>query len=60
MISMQKAGGIAALLLALAYVVGFVVIATFLNPGGVEDWTATQKLAFVLESKAIFQVRAAA
>jgi hypothetical protein len=54
MISLQKAGGIAALFEALAYVVGFGVMATLLNPGNTEGWSSAQKLAFVLERKALF------
>lgn len=53
--SLQKAGGIAALVEASAYMVGFVVLATLLNPGSTEGWTPAQKLSFVLERKTIFQ-----
>ena len=53
---MQKAGGIAALVEALTYIVGFVVMATLLNPGNVEGWSSAQKLGFVLERKTIFQI----
>lgn len=56
MSNLQKAGGIAALFQAAAYIFGFVAIATFLNPGNVQGWSALQKLAFVLEKKAIFQL----
>lgn len=56
MINLQRAGGIAALFQALAYIVGFAVIATFLNPGNVENWSSAQKLSFVLERKDIFQL----
>lgn len=55
MICLQKAGGFAAFLQALAYVVGFGVLATLLNPGDTESWTAAQKLEFVLERKYAFQ-----
>lgn len=55
MVNLQKAGGIAALVEALAYVVGFIVMATLLNPGNTETWGPAEKLAFVLEKKAIFQ-----
>lgn len=54
--SLQKAGGIAALVEALAYVAGFAVMATLLNPGNTEGWSSAQKLSFVLERKAVFQV----
>jgi hypothetical protein len=56
MITLQKAGGIAALVEAVAYVVGFTVIATLLNPGQTDTWSQAQKLSFVLERKAIFQM----
>jgi len=56
MVTLQKAGGIAALVEALTYVVGFVVMATLLDPGNTEEWNQTQKLAFVLERKAFFQI----
>ena len=56
MVKLQKAGGIAALVEALAYVVGFVVMATLLNPGNTEGWSPAQKLSFVLERKAAFQM----
>lgn len=52
---LQKAGGVAAHLNALLYVIGFVVMATVLNPGNTEGWSADQRLAFVLERKAFFQ-----
>ncbi len=55
MVNLQKAGGIAALLEALVYVVGFTVMATLLNPGITESWGQAEKLSFVLERKAIFQ-----
>jgi hypothetical protein len=54
-VNLQKVGGIAALIEALAYVVGFTVMATLLNPGNTETWGQAEKLAFVLEKKAIFQ-----
>ena len=56
MFSVQKIGGIAAVVQAVAYIVGFVVMATLLNPGDTEGWTSAQKLSFVLERKYIFQV----
>lgn len=51
---LQTAGGIAALFETLAYIVGFTVMATLLNPGNIEGWSSAQKLAFVLEKKALF------
>ena len=56
MFNLQKAGGIAALVEAMAYVVGFAVMATLLNPGDTEGWTPAQKLSFVLERQSILQV----
>lgn len=55
MTRLQRAGGIAALIEALAYVVGFAAMATLLNPGDTTGWNAAQKLAFVLERKDLFQ-----
>jgi len=55
MMRLQKTGGIAALIEALAYVVGFAAMATLLNPGDTTGWSAAQKLAFVLERKDLFQ-----
>ncbi len=56
MVTLQKAGGIAALVEALVYVVGFAVIGTLLNPGSTEGWSQAQKLSFVLERKGFFQM----
>jgi hypothetical protein len=55
MVNLQKAGGIAALFETLAYIVGFGVMATLLNPGDAEGWSSAQKLDFLLERKALFQ-----
>jgi hypothetical protein len=55
-ITLQKAGGIAAFVEALAYIVGFAVMATLLNPGGTDGWSQAQKLSFVLERDAVFQM----
>lgn len=55
MVSLQKAGGIAALLEGLAYIIGFVVMGTLLNPGNTQGWSAAQRLAFVLERKGFFE-----
>ncbi|MBD8528261.1 DUF4386 family protein [Pseudoxanthomonas sp. CAU 1598] len=35
--------------------IGFAAMATVLNPGNTEGWGAAQRLAFVLERKALFQ-----
>jgi hypothetical protein len=55
MTNLQKVGGVAALFEAVAYVVGFVVMATLLNPGDTSGWSPEQKLAFILQRKSIFQ-----
>lgn len=52
---LQKVGGAAALFNALLYVIGFAFMATVLNPGNTEGWSAAQRLSFVLERKALFQ-----
>ncbi len=54
--NLDKAGGVAALVEAFAYIVGFSVMATLLNPANAADWSPAQKLSFVLERKAIFQM----
>jgi hypothetical protein len=53
--SLQKAGGVAALLEALVYLVGFAVLATMLNPGDSEAWSQGQKLSYLIQRKFIFQ-----
>ncbi len=55
MITLQKSGGLAALGEALAYIVGFVVMGTVLNPGNTQGWSTAQRLAFVLERKGLFE-----
>ncbi|WP_137938965.1 DUF4386 family protein [Chitinivorax sp. B] len=55
MINLQKTGGVAALIEALAYTIGFVVMATLLNPGDTTRWSTAQKLAYTLDNKALFQ-----
>ncbi|MBD8527062.1 DUF4386 family protein [Pseudomarimonas arenosa] len=52
---LQKAGGAAAIINALLYVIGFAVMATVLNPGSTESWSAAERLSFVLERKVLFQ-----
>jgi hypothetical protein len=53
---LRTAGGVGALIEAMCYMIGFVMIATVLNPGNADDWGQTQKLEFILEQKALFQV----
>lgn len=55
MAKLQKVGGFAALVEALAYLIGFGVMATLLNPGNTATWSTAQRLAFVLERKDLFQ-----
>ncbi len=54
MINLQKAGGYAALFEALAYILGFVAMATLFNPGNTAGWEAAQKLEFVLQRRTLF------
>lgn len=54
--NLQRAGGIAAGVEALAYIVGFAVMATLLDPGDTRTWTAADKLAFVLERRTLFEL----
>jgi len=56
MIDLNRAGAVAAFVQAAAYVVGFVVLATVLNPVGAESWSTAQKLGFVLDRKIGFQI----
>lgn len=55
MLDLRKAGAIAAGIDALAYLVGFAVMATLLDPGDTAAWSQAQKLAFVVERHAAFQ-----
>lgn len=54
--NLQGAGGIAAGVEALAYIVGFGAMATVLNPGDTQAWTAADKLAYVLERRTLFEL----
>lgn len=56
MTSLQRVGGVAALVEAVVYVVGFTLMATMLNPGSTETWGLAEKLAFALERKTTFQL----
>jgi hypothetical protein len=55
LVNLQKIGGIAALLEALVYLVGFAVVATLFNPGDLEAWSQEQKLSYLLQRRSIFQ-----
>ena len=50
---MQKIGGIAAIIEALAYIVGFAVMFTVLMPDNADALNAAQRLAFALDKQAI-------
>lgn len=54
--NLQRAGGIAACVEALAYIVGFVFMATLLNAGDTRAWTVADKLAFVLERRTLYEL----
>lgn len=51
--NMQKIGGIAAIIEALAYIVGFAVMFTVLMPDNADALNAAQRLAFALDKQAI-------
>lgn len=51
----QKTGGVAAIILALIYVIGFIVLLTSLRPIHSNDLAATEKIAFVLDRKEAYQ-----
>ncbi len=53
---MTRPGGYAALLQACCYVFGFVLLVTVMNPGDTAGWTSVQKLEFVLQREALFQL----
>ena len=50
---MQKIGGIAAIIEALAYIVGFAVMFTVLMPDNADALNAAQRFAFALDKQAI-------
>ena len=54
--SEAKAGGFAALIQALCYICGFVMLATVMNPQDAGDWSRVQKLEYTLEHAALFQL----
>ncbi len=51
-----KAGGVASLIQALCYICGFVMLATVMNPENASDWSRVQKLDYILEHAALFQL----
>ncbi|MEO0423280.1 MAG: DUF4386 family protein, partial [Pseudomonadota bacterium] len=52
----SRLAGVAAMVQAVCYVVGFVMLATVMNPGDVDGWSARQKLEFILERETLFQL----
>ncbi len=50
----MRIGGVAAIIQALCYVLGFALLATSMNPGSTEGWTQVQKLEFILERESLF------
>ena len=54
--SAAKAAGFAALIQAICYIFGFVMLATVMNPGDVDGWSQVRKLEFVLERGGLFQL----
>lgn len=55
-LSLQKYGGIAALLEAFAYIIGLTVLLLFLTPENSENISNTEKLKFLLQNKTLFQI----
>ena len=55
MLTLQRTAGVAAVVQALAYIVGFTAIVSFLDPGDVSRWSTVQRLEFVLDKKYSFQ-----
>jgi hypothetical protein len=53
--NLQKAGGLAAIVEALAYIAGFAVMFTVLMPPNADTLSAGEKLAFMLGKQGIFQ-----
>ncbi len=54
--NLQKAGAIAAVIQALAYVIGFAALALVFDPSPAGANTPVEKLAFLLDRKALFQL----
>lgn len=50
----MRVGGVAAIVQALCYVLGFALLATAMNPGDTDGWTQEQKLEFILERESLF------
>lgn len=54
--SEAKVGGVASLIQALCYICGFVMLATVMSPENASDWSRVQKLDYILEHAALFQL----
>ena len=50
----MRIGGVAAIIQALCYILGFALLATSMNPGSTEGWTQVQKLEFILQRQSLF------
>lgn len=55
-IQLQQIGAFAALTEAVAYLIGFAILIFFLSPEGGDDISATERLAFFLEHKNLYQI----
>lgn len=51
-----KLGGVASLIQALCYICGFAMLATVMSPENATDWNRVQKLDYILEHAALFQL----
>ncbi|MFT5144124.1 MAG: hypothetical protein ACI84D_002756 [Thalassolituus oleivorans] len=56
MSQLRKAGGLSALVEAACYLLGFAMLVTVFNPADSDAWSQAQKLEFILERKALFQI----
>jgi hypothetical protein len=52
----MKIGAIAAFILAVCYLFGFTLLLTAMNPGDTEGWSQLDRLAFLLNREALFQL----
>ncbi|MEE4637935.1 MAG: hypothetical protein V2J42_04285, partial [Wenzhouxiangella sp.] len=53
---MKRIAATAAFIQAACYLFGFLLLATTMNPGSTEGWTAVNRLEFVLERATLFQI----
>jgi hypothetical protein len=51
-----KAAGVASLIQALCYICGFAMLATVMSPENAGGWSQVQKLEYILENAALFQL----